>query len=108
MRSLIFFVRHSEFENFFLCERILSQRKCHNLSKRNVKLILKILRDLKPLRESSNKKKPIIFKSFVCNKLGSLWHSWTFKTLVLYGTLFHEFVSKLSSLWRVGFVSLAF
>jgi hypothetical protein len=30
--------------------------KCHNLSKRNVKLILKVLSDLKPLRGSSNKK----------------------------------------------------
>jgi hypothetical protein len=30
--------------------------KCHNLSKRNVKLILKVLSDLEPLRGSSNKK----------------------------------------------------
>jgi hypothetical protein len=30
--------------------------KCHHLSKRNVKLILKILSDLEPLRGSSNKK----------------------------------------------------
>jgi hypothetical protein len=30
--------------------------KCHNLSKRNVKLILKISSDLEPLRGSSNKK----------------------------------------------------
>jgi hypothetical protein len=30
--------------------------KCHNLSKRNVKLILKVLNDLEPLRDSSNKK----------------------------------------------------
>jgi hypothetical protein len=30
--------------------------KCDNLSKRNVKLILKILSDLEPLRGSSNKK----------------------------------------------------
>jgi hypothetical protein len=29
--------------------------KCHNLSKRNVKLILKIFSDLEPLRGSSNK-----------------------------------------------------
>jgi hypothetical protein len=29
---------------------------CHQLSKRNVKLILKILSDLEPLRGSSNKK----------------------------------------------------
>jgi hypothetical protein len=33
--------------------------KCHNLSKRNVKLILKILSDLEPLRSSSNKKKTL-------------------------------------------------
>jgi hypothetical protein len=33
------------------------QDKCHNLSKGNVKLILKILSDLKPLRGSSNKKR---------------------------------------------------
>jgi hypothetical protein len=44
----------SEFENFLLCERILD-----NLSKRNVKLILMILSDLEPLKDSS----------FVC-KLG--------------------------------------
>jgi hypothetical protein len=43
----------SEFENFLLCERILINV---NLSKRNVKLILKILSDLEPLRGSSNKK----------------------------------------------------
>jgi hypothetical protein len=43
----------SEFENFLWCERILS--KCH-LSKRNVKLIVKILSDLELLRGSSNKK----------------------------------------------------
>jgi hypothetical protein len=43
----------SEFENF------------HNLSKRNVKLILKILGDFEPLRGSSN----VVFNSFVC-KLG--------------------------------------
>jgi hypothetical protein len=30
--------------------------KCYNLSKRNVKLILKILSDLEPLRDSSHKK----------------------------------------------------
>jgi hypothetical protein len=30
--------------------------KCQNLSKRNVKLILKILSDLEPLKSSSNKK----------------------------------------------------
>jgi hypothetical protein len=31
--------------------------KCHNLSKRNVKLILKIQSHLEPLRASSNKKR---------------------------------------------------
>jgi hypothetical protein len=30
--------------------------KCHNLSKQNVKLILKVLSDLEPLRGSSNRK----------------------------------------------------
>jgi hypothetical protein len=49
-----FFVRHSEFENFLLCERILINH--HLLSKRKVKLILKILSDLEPLRGLSNKK----------------------------------------------------
>jgi hypothetical protein len=43
----------SEFENFLLCERILINV---NLSKRKVKLILKVLSDLEPLRGSSNKK----------------------------------------------------
>jgi hypothetical protein len=33
--------------------------KCHNLSKRNVKLILKILGNLEPLRGLSNKKKTL-------------------------------------------------
>jgi hypothetical protein len=42
--------------------------------KRNVKLILKILSDLEPLRGSSNKKN-VVFNSFV-SKLGSLWHEW--------------------------------
>jgi hypothetical protein len=42
----------SEFENFLLCERILiNVTTCQN-----VKLILKILSDLGPLRGSSNKK----------------------------------------------------
>jgi hypothetical protein len=49
-----FFVRHCQFENFLLCERIFD--KCHNLSKRNVKLILKILTNLESFRGSSNKK----------------------------------------------------
>jgi hypothetical protein len=48
--------------------------KCHNLSKRNVKLILKVLSDLEPLRGSSNKKN-VVFKSFVC-KLDLFWHAW--------------------------------
>jgi hypothetical protein len=30
-------------------------------------------------------KKNVIFNSLVC-ELDSLWHSWAFKTLVLYGT----------------------
>jgi hypothetical protein len=42
----------SEFENFLLCERILIN--VTNLSKRNVKLILKILNDLELLWGSSN------------------------------------------------------
>jgi hypothetical protein len=41
-----------EFENFLQCER-------RKLSKRNVKLILKILSDLEPLRGLSNKKKKL-------------------------------------------------
>jgi hypothetical protein len=45
---------------------------CHNLSKRNVKLILKVLSDLEPLRGSLNKKN-VVFNSFVC-KLGLFWH----------------------------------
>jgi hypothetical protein len=55
MRAFDFFFCStlSEFENFLLCERILIN---HNLSKRNVKLILKNLSDLEPLRGSSNKK----------------------------------------------------
>jgi hypothetical protein len=54
----VFFFRSilSEFENFLLCERILINV---NLSKRNVKLVFKILNDLQPLRGSSNKKKTL-------------------------------------------------
>jgi hypothetical membrane protein len=37
------------------------------MSKRNVKLILKILSDLESLRGSSNKKKNVVFNSFLCN-----------------------------------------
>jgi hypothetical protein len=48
--------------------------KCHNVSKRNVKLILKILSDLETLRGSSNKKTLYLFNSFLC-KLGLFWHS---------------------------------
>jgi hypothetical protein len=44
LNNFIFCLTLSEFENF------------HNLSKRNVKLILKILGDFEPLRGSSNKK----------------------------------------------------
>jgi hypothetical protein len=43
--------------------------KCDNLSKRNVKLILKILSDLEPLRGSSNKKTLYSTRSYV---------NWTF------------------------------
>jgi hypothetical protein len=42
----------SEFENFLLCERIV----INVTTKRNVRLILKILSDLEPSRGSSNKK----------------------------------------------------
>jgi hypothetical protein len=49
--------------------------KCHNLSKRNVNLILKVLSDLEPLRGSSNKK--TLYSTGSCvnssNKL-LLWH----------------------------------
>jgi hypothetical protein len=50
---MVFCSTLSEFENFLLCERIFIT---FNLSKRNVKLILKIFSDLQPLRGSSNKK----------------------------------------------------
>jgi hypothetical protein len=44
----------AEFEHFLLCERILiNVTTCQNETS---KLILKILRDLEPLRGSSNKK----------------------------------------------------
>jgi hypothetical protein len=62
-RFQFFFVRHSELENFLLCERILINV---NLSKRNVKLILKILSDLEPLRGSSNKK--MLYSTRSCAK----------------------------------------
>jgi hypothetical protein len=48
--------------------------KCHNLSKRNVKLILKIVRDLEPLRGSSNKKTLYSTRSCV---------NWAFLALVV-------------------------
>jgi hypothetical protein len=48
--------------------------KCHNLPKQNVKLILKILSDLEPLRGSSNKKTMYLFNSFMC-KLGIFFTS---------------------------------
>jgi hypothetical protein len=35
---------------------VMDFNKCHNLSKGNVQLILKVLSDLEPLRGSSNKK----------------------------------------------------
>jgi hypothetical protein len=44
--------------------------KCHNLSKRNVKLILKILSDLEPLRGSSNKK--TLYSIYTKNSLNKL------------------------------------
>jgi hypothetical protein len=53
--------------------------KFDNLSKRNVKLILKIFSDLElgGLVEQKN----VVFNSFLCN-LGFFWHSRSFKTLV--------------------------
>jgi hypothetical protein len=51
---IMFFVRHCQNLRIFSC--VNGFDKCHNLSKRNVKLILKILSDLEPLRGSSNKK----------------------------------------------------
>jgi hypothetical protein len=47
--------------------------KCHNLSKRNVKLILKILSDLEPLMGLSNKTTLYSTRSCV---------NWAFLTLV--------------------------
>jgi hypothetical protein len=46
----------SSFFRFFRGFILIINFKCHNLSKRNVKLILKVLSDLEPLRGSSNKK----------------------------------------------------
>jgi hypothetical protein len=52
-----FFVRHYQNLRIFFCVNgFCDFDKCHNLSKRNVKLILKILSELEPLRVSSNKK----------------------------------------------------
>jgi hypothetical protein len=48
----------SEFENFLLCERILIN--VTTLSKRNVKLILKILSDLEPFK-GVVKQKNVVF-----------------------------------------------
>jgi hypothetical protein len=50
----LFFVRHCQ--NLRIFSFVTDFDKCDNLSKRNVKLILKILSDLEPLRGSSNKK----------------------------------------------------
>jgi hypothetical protein len=47
--------------------------KCHNLSNRNVKVILKILSDLKPLRNSSNEK--TLYCVIVC-VIGPFFHKW--------------------------------
>jgi hypothetical protein len=55
----------SEFENFLLC---------HHLSKRNVKLILKILSDLEPLRGSSNKK--TLYSTHSCVNWAFFLHEW--------------------------------
>jgi hypothetical protein len=49
-----FFVRHCQ--NLRIFFYVNGFDKCHNLSKRNVKLILKVLSDLELLRGSSNKK----------------------------------------------------
>jgi hypothetical protein len=49
-----FFVRHCQ--NLRIFSYVNGFDKCHNLSKRNVKLILKVLSDLELLRGSSNKK----------------------------------------------------
>jgi hypothetical protein len=61
----IFLIIHVKKNDFFLFDTVRIWEfspiwtdfdKCHNLSKRNVKLILKVLSDLEPLRGSSNKK----------------------------------------------------
>jgi hypothetical protein len=50
------FARHCQNLRIFSCVNgFWIFDKCQNLSKRNVKLVLKILSDLKPLRGSSNK-----------------------------------------------------
>jgi hypothetical protein len=51
--------------------------KCHNLSKRNVKLIVKILGDVEPLRGSSNKK--TLYSTRSCVNWAFFWNSWAFK-----------------------------
>jgi hypothetical protein len=56
----MFFVRHCQNLTIFSCVN-----GCHNLSKRNVRLILKNLSDLEPLRGSSNKKKTYSTRSCV-------------------------------------------
>jgi hypothetical protein len=60
----------TEFENFLLCERILINVTTCHLSKRNVKVILKVLSDLEPLRGSSNKK--TLYSTRSCVNLGFL------------------------------------
>jgi hypothetical protein len=58
---ILFFVRHYQNLRIFFCGILINV----NLSKRNVKLILKILSDLKPLRVSSNKKTLYLTRSCV-------------------------------------------
>jgi hypothetical protein len=45
------------------------------MSKRNVKLILKILSDLDGAFKGLVEQKNVVFNSFVC-KLGLFWHEW--------------------------------
>jgi hypothetical protein len=52
--NIVFFVRHCQNLRNFSC--VSGFYKCHNLSERTVKLILKILSDLEPLMGSTNKK----------------------------------------------------
>jgi hypothetical protein len=70
--------------------------KCHNLSKQNVKLILKILSDLEPLKGLVEQKN--VFNSFLC-KLGFFWHKRANIYFVLY------FVTGLNLLIIINFVA---